>query len=222
MLMNRLNFHTFNDTLGEKLQPTTLRVPIGEEMYGAFANISTGSGGGKWLPVHGVWNSLGEFGVVGRILVGLSSMVTLAGNKLVVMDATSYAARLQPIDPYLQSVAPPGHVKFSVVNLKSNTSTDTTFKYYRRFFIEASQFATFSNKNNDYLLVKEKFRSDGKGILLLSTNREGKLVTSPLHLYERYHYSIPQLQQASNGSIVMPFIYKGEVGLAKVSLRPDQ
>lgn len=216
--LNRIFFSTLNDTLAQKLPPINIRVPIAEEMYGAFASVTTGSGGARWLPVYGVWNTLYDYNAMRRVLVGLSAMVTLAGNKMVVMGASSYQPKLQAIDPYRQNIAPPGNVRFSVVNLKSRNAKDTTIKYYRRSFIEVSQYASFSHNSNNYLVVKEKFRSNGKGILLLSTNKDDKLIPFPLHVYERFHYAIPQLQQTGKGSLMIPYVYKREVGLVRVLL----
>lgn len=216
-LVIRIFFSTLNDTLEQKLPPTTIRVPVSYEMYGAFASVSTGSGGARWLPVYGVWNSLYEFSSIERVLIGLSAMVTLSGNKMVVMNATSYQPKLQPIDPHLQNIAPPGNVRFSVVNLKSRNAKDTMFKYYRRYFIEVGQYASFLRNDNSYLVVKEKFRSNGKGVLMLSANKDGRLIPTPLHVYEKFHYAIPQLQQSASG-LMIPYVYKSEVGLVHVVL----
>ena len=222
-MLPRIFFLTLDDTLAQKFAPVTIRVPITEEMYGAFACVSTGTGGSTWLPVYGSWNALYQYNrFSSRVLVGLSSMVTLAGNKTVVMNASSYQPLIQAIHPYLQNVSPPGDVRFSVIDLQSRAIKDTVFKYYRRFFIEVSQYASFSRNNNGYLILKEKFRSNGKGIVLLNINKEGKLVSSPLRVYERYDYAIPQMRQTANGSLVFPYVYKNEVGLVKVTLEPDQ
>jgi hypothetical protein len=151
-----------------------------------------------------------------RPLVGLSRMVTLQRNTYFI-NATSYQPRLQPIHPEMQLISEPGDVRFTVVDSRTRRVEDTTIRYHRRNFIEIAQYTSFTKDNNNYLVVKEQFPSKGKGLLLFHLNEQGKLVQLQLHLYERYHYSLPQLQQSAAGNIIMPFVFKSEVGLVSIS-----
>jgi hypothetical protein len=206
---------TVNDTLEQKATPIITKVPIREETYGAFTCINTGASN-KWIPVHGAWNFLYNPKTTLRPLVGLSRMVTLQRNTYFI-NATSYQPRLQPIHPEMQLISEPGDVRFTVVDSRTRRVEDTTIRYHRRNFIEIAQYTSFTKDNNNYLVVKEQFPSKGKGLLLFHLNEQGKLVQLQLHLYERYHYSLPQLQQSAAGNIIMPFVFKSEVGLVSIS-----
>jgi hypothetical protein len=215
-LVRNLFSATVNDTLEQLASPIITKVPIKEETYGAFTCINTGASN-RWVPVHGTWNLLYAPRTGSPLLVGLSRMVSAQHNTSI-LNATSYQPKLQPIDPYMQFISDPGDVRFTVVDNRDRSVHDTTIKYHRRSFIEVAQYTSFTKDNKNYLVVKEQFPSKGKGLLMLYVNKDGKLVQSPLRLYERFHYSLPQLQQSSNGNIVMPFVYKSEVGLVSISL----
>lgn len=206
-------FATLNDTLDQKTPPSTVRVTIDDEMYGAFTCINLGNGYSKWLPVHGVWNSLYDNQVYRRLMIGLSSIVSLEGSGITIINASSYQPKIQPIDPHLQFVAPPGDVRFSVIDRGFRRIKDTVFKYQRRNFIEVAQYSSFTQNNNNYLLVKERFPSKGKGLLLMHLNDKGVIAPWPIRLYDRYHYALPQMQQSGDGKVTMPYVYRGEVGL---------
>jgi hypothetical protein len=211
---------TVNDTLEQKETPIITKVPIREETYGAFTCINTGASN-KWIPIHGNWNVPYNPRTSLRPLVGLSRMVTLQRTTSFI-DATSYQPKLQPIHPEMQLISEPGDVRFTIVDNRSRHVQDTTIKYHRRNFIEVAQYSSFTRDNNNYLVVKEQFPSKGKGLLLFHLNKQGKLTQLPLHLYERYHYALPQLQQSTGGNIMMPFVFKSEVGLVSVNLNQSE
>ena len=218
-LIRHIFFATLNDTLGQATQPAVLKVPIAEDTYGAFTCLNMSNGYNNWLPVHGTWNTQYFPTTTGRnLLVGLSRMVTLEGKSISVVNASSYQPKLQAIHPSVQMVLPPGDVKFSVVNNVFKNISDTLIRYRKRTFIEVAQYSSFNTDNKNYLLLKEQFPSRGKGLVLINLNKQGAIVPSPLRLYERFHYSLPQLQSAGKGKVIMPFVFRSEVGLVRMTI----
>ncbi len=147
-------------------------------------------------------------------------MVSSTNNITYVVNASSYKPKLQPIDPYQQLVSQPGDVRFTVVDKHFNNASDTIIRYYRRNFIEVAQYSVFTMNNKSYLVVKEQFPSKGKALLLLFINKEGVLNTSPIPLYDKYHYALTQLQKAGK-NLICPYLYKGEVGLVNFTLKAE-
>jgi hypothetical protein len=212
---------TLNDTLGEKTKATVLRFAVTEEMPGAFTCIRMSNGFNNWMPVHGTWNAHYAPSANRNVYIGLNRMVTLKGRSITVVNASSFQPRLQPVHPALQLVLPPGDVKFSVIDQRFKNVSDTIIKYHKRNFIEVAQYSNFTKDNYNYLIVKEQFPSSGKGLLLLHIDQQGQLIPSPLRLYDRYHYSLPQMQQSGRGSVLIPYIYKGEVGMVNMSVETN-
>ncbi len=209
---------TLNDTLGEITKAKVLKLPLDEDMPGAFTYINV-NGNDNWLPILGNWNAQYLPQAKRNLYIGLNRMVTLQSKKIVVVNATSFQPRLQSIHPDMQLIFPPGDVKVSVINQQFNNVRDTVFKYHRRNYIEVAQYSSFIKNKTSYLIVKERFPSNGKGLLLLHLNSEGGITPSPLRLYERFHYALPQLQQTSGGNVLIPYAYKGEVGMVYMNIK---
>jgi hypothetical protein len=66
--------------------------------------------------------------------------------------------------------------------------------------------------------LKQQFGSNRYGLLLINGNAEGELTATDIRVYDKYEYLLPQMQAVNNKYVLVPYTYKKELGLVKITL----
>jgi|GEM_PF-1608697 len=112
----------------------------------------------------------------------------------------------------------PTSVRFTVLNEMDRQIGDTLVENNGSFYdLQPRPNAQFSIGNKTCLLFLQNFSAKQKGLVLVHANKAGHVTTIPLPVFDRNEYLIPQTQ-AKKDYLLLPYRYKKEMGLVKVSL----
>lgn len=68
-------------------------------------------------------------------------------------------------------------------------------------------------EDRSYLLLKQNLLSHYQGLVMVYSDDNGRLTWANLRVYEKFNYLLQQVQQTNNKFIIMPYLYKREMGL---------
>lgn len=170
-----------------------------------------------FLLVNGVqphWLSVQNFF---RIVVG--------GNRTVFPPASGLYGPGRFNNAFLQSYGyeseiahnMPSAVHLTVLNRDLTVMKDSVAENRGSFYeVQPRPFAQFTLGGKAYLLLIENFSIKKHGLVLFTDNGKGDLSTTSLPVFDRYDYMIPQVQAVKN-YFVLPYAYKNEIGLVKIT-----
>ena len=117
-------------------------------------------------------------------------------------------------DPEIVSPA----VRFSMLDIRLKISSDTLFSNRNNAqTIEGSQFITFSMPDKYYMLIPKLFNRKRHGLLLIS-NEGDRLNYKDLIVNDGNDYLLNEAQQIPLKGVIIPYMYKREAGLLKITL----
>lgn len=112
----------------------------------------------------------------------------------------------------------PTAVHFTVLSEGLKTIKDSVVENRGSFYnVQPRPHAQFTLGKKAYLLLIENFSAKKHGLLLFTGNEAGGLSTISLPVFDRYEYMLPQVQ-ATKDYFILPYSYKNEIGLVKISL----
>ena len=135
------------------------------------------------------------------------------GDNLVINDPDVAAS-------YANNYIKPTDIRFSLLNKDLKLINDSLVKNNGNYYsIDLSPFAQFRLKSIPYLLLIQNFTSNKKGLLLIRPGDNGTMVTSDINVNYRYNFLLRQLRVGEDQYFIMPYKYKGEIGLLKVNMK---
>lgn len=122
-------------------------------------------------------------------------------------------------NPFVYNENQPTAVSMTLLNDNLGRQTDSIVKnkgsYYR---VYPAPYAQFVVQNTAYLLLTEELAAKKKGLLLVSPGENGEFAMQPLRVYDQFDFLLTLLQPAGDNAFIVPFSYKKEIGLMKVTL----
>lgn len=116
----------------------------------------------------------------------------------------------------------PMGVRFTVLNEQLKTKADSVAANDKKVVeIQSYPFGQFELNDKSCLVLVQNFTVKRKGLLMMSSNENNNLVATALPVFDKYDYLLSQLQFWDNYFIV-PYSFKNEMGLMKVTIRPNQ
>ena len=116
----------------------------------------------------------------------------------------------------------PTSVSFTVLNEQDKAIGDTVIENNGSYFdLQPRPNAQFTIDSTVYLLFLQNFSAKQKGLVMVHANRKGRVFTTPLPVFDRYEYLLPQTQ-ATKDFFLVPYRYKRELGLLKVSIQNNE
>lgn len=110
-------------------------------------------------------------------------------------------------------------VRFSLLNSRFQIIRDSLVANDKpNYNIEPQHFARFYGNNKSYLLLSQHFKGNRRGLLMVEGSNENEIETTDIRVNDRYEFMLNQLQQVSDGAVIVPYVYRREAGLLKLSL----
>lgn len=111
----------------------------------------------------------------------------------------------------------PTAVHFTVLNERFKPVKDSVVANGGNVYdVQPRPYAQFALGQKAYLLLIENFSASKRGLLLLTGNEKSGLSSTSLPVFDRYEYMVPQVQ-GLNDCFILPYVYKNEVGLIKIT-----
>lgn len=112
----------------------------------------------------------------------------------------------------------PTSIRFTVLNENDRQIRDTTVENNRSFYdLQPRPNAQFSIGDKTCLLFQQNFSAKQRGLVLVNSNAAGHVSTTPIPVFDRNEYFIPQTQ-AKKDYFLLPYRYKKEMGLVKITI----
>ena len=87
--------------------------------------------------------------------------------------------------------------------------------------IQPQPFGQFSSGDKAYVALIQNFTAKRRGIVLISSDENEDFLVKNLPVFDRYDYVLSQLQFVNNKYFIVPFFYKNEMGLMKVTMNEN-
>lgn len=135
---------------------------------------------------------------------------------------TNYRIRM----PYMNYANPgdnyylgPTGVRLTVVDSQFKTRSDSVVSNDKKMIeLQSYPFGQFTIGKKVYLVLTQSFTAKRKGLIMFTSDDKGKLVDTGLPVFDKYDYVLPQLQ-ACDDYFVVPYSYRNEMGLMKVTVK---
>ena len=110
-------------------------------------------------------------------------------------------------------------VRFSILDKGFKISHDTLMKNNKNAYsVQPEQFCSFSVDKKNYLLLIQRFRRKGYGIMMVNSDDNGRLRFRDVRVNDQYNYFLSKAQIIPQKGIVIPYSYKREAGLIKITI----
>jgi hypothetical protein len=122
---------------------------------------------------------------------------------------------------YQQSIpaepSSPASIRFSLLDSQFNLKKENVVRNTTRFEeIISGTFGIIKWQDRDCLLLKQAITTKRTGLVIFSVDEDQKITSTPLRVYDRYQYMVEQAQQCGGKNILLPYRFKGELGLVKI------
>jgi hypothetical protein len=122
-----------------------------------------------------------------------------------------------PYSPYTDLSAPAIPIRFSTVNRDFGLLGDSVVLNDKSSnTIQATQASQVVLNRKSYLFIGQQFGNNRQGLLKVDADN-GVLTATDIRVYDRYEYSLQQLQAVDGRYILLPYKHKRELGLVKIS-----
>ena len=113
----------------------------------------------------------------------------------------------------------PTAIRFTVLNDQLKAMKDSVIENKERVYdIQPRPFAQFSYHNKAYLFLIQNFSAGSRGLLAISSDNSGKLISKDIAVFDKYEYLLAKMQAAKTNYVILPYTYKNEVGLVKITI----
>jgi hypothetical protein len=110
-------------------------------------------------------------------------------------------------------------VRFSLLDKALETTSDSLVANTKDYYsIKADQFIRFAVNNKEYMLLGQQFVKRSKGLLMVNTNDQQQLIYTDLSVNSRNNYLLAKYQLIPHKGIIIPYVYKLEAGLIKITV----
>ena len=116
----------------------------------------------------------------------------------------------------------PTGVRFTFLDKDFNIKKDSLVANSRNVMeIQPQPFGQFSSGDKAYVALIQNFTAKRRGIVLISSDENEDFLVKNLPVFDRYDYVLSQLQFVNNKYFIVPFFYKNEMGLMKVTMNEN-
>jgi len=113
----------------------------------------------------------------------------------------------------------PTAIRFTVLNKELKAVNDSVIENKERVYdIQPRPFAQFSYRNKAYLFLIQNFSSNSRGLFAISSDNNGKLISKDIAVFDKYEYLLTKMQAVKKDYVILPYTYKNEVGLVKITI----
>jgi hypothetical protein len=124
-----------------------------------------------------------------------------------------------PGSNYNNSSAASG-IRFNVLHPDFTISKDSVVANDdSKYNINPAAFANVVVQGKSYLFLMQQFGNNRQGLLMVYMDSNGELATKEIRVYEKHEYLLQQLQVVNNKSVILPYTYKRELGLVRITLQ---
>lgn len=110
-------------------------------------------------------------------------------------------------------------VRFSLLDKKFIIQNDSLVPNTRdSYTIKADQYTRFNINGKDHLLVAQQFYNRKNGLLMVHADDKMQLQYSYVRVHEKYKYILPMMRKISDKSIIVPYLFRREAGLIKITV----
>jgi len=137
----------------------------------------------------------------------------------VINDESTISTRI-PQSQFYNTEPFPASIRFSLLDRQLQNIHDSVVRNDDKSVnVKPLPFGRFAIKNKAYLLLIQNYTNKKRGLLMVSGGgaQEG-FEFQDIHVAERYEYLLLNLQSV-NDYFILPYTYKNEIGLVKVTIR---
>lgn len=200
----RMQRSIFLARLGQSLHETTPATLLRSQFRSDIAaNFLVPAGrGNRW------------FSVSNSIRLPVSGVTRISGtNPRSINLILPYRARS---DHKTEANVPAG-VRFTELNEQLKPVRDSAVANKGDVYdVQPRPFVQFRLQDKACLLLVENFSSKKRGLLLFTADDRNGWNMKNISVFERYEYLLPHLQTIGNGSFILPYTFKNEIGLVKI------
>lgn len=111
-------------------------------------------------------------------------------------------------------------IRFNVLHPDFTISKDSLIANNKsNYNINPRDFVNIIMHGKSYLFLSQQFGGNRQGLLMVHTDDKGELMTKDIRVYEKHEYLLQQLQVVNNRSIILPYTYKRELGLVRITIQ---
>ena len=113
----------------------------------------------------------------------------------------------------------PTAIRLSLMNQKLTTVRDTLIENDGNIYdVLPRPFGRFIMKGKAYLVLIQNFSPRKRGLLLVSGNDKDGFRSQDIPVFDRFQYLLSHLQVVGNSYFIVPYSYKNETGLIKITM----
>lgn len=119
----------------------------------------------------------------------------------------------------IKSEDPGQAIRFSLLDKNYKITSDSLVPNTKdSYTIKPDQFTRFPAGNKDYLLVGQLFSGKNKGLLMINANDTDQLTYTDVRVNDRNNYLLSKAKIIPQKGIIIPYTYKREIGLIKITI----
>jgi hypothetical protein len=113
----------------------------------------------------------------------------------------------------------PTGVRFTLLNKSFTIKKDSLVKNNRKIMeIQPQPFSQFSIGDKAHVVLIQNFTAKRRGLVMITSDEKEDFLTQSLPVFDRYDYVLSQLQFVKDKYFIVPFLFKNEMGLMKVTM----
>ncbi|MEO6733471.1 MAG: hypothetical protein ABIN01_19770 [Ferruginibacter sp.] len=137
-------------------------------------------------------------------------------------DNSSDGTVSQQPDPYTKYNRLPAEtpaIRFTRMNEQLKITKDSVIENTKsRYTLFPGPVAEAVLHNKNVLFLNQTFFENKHGLVMVAVNEANQMAATDIRVFEKYNYMLPQLSGINDGSVILPFTYKKEMGLAKITI----
>ncbi|HWI92946.1 MAG TPA: hypothetical protein VNT20_16830 [Flavisolibacter sp.] len=116
----------------------------------------------------------------------------------------------------------PTGVRFTLLNKSLSVKKDSLVANNKNVMeIQPQPFAQFSAGGKAYVALIQNFTAKRRGLVMITADDKEEFFVRNLPVFDRYDYVLSQLQFVNDKYFVVPFFFKNEMGLMKVTMNEN-
>ncbi|HEX8459976.1 MAG TPA: hypothetical protein VF623_01045 [Segetibacter sp.] len=111
-------------------------------------------------------------------------------------------------------------IRFSLLNHNFRIVKDSLVANDKnKYKIHPEQSASAVVAGKSYLFLGQEFGRNSYGLLMMYRSTNDVLSSTDIRVYDKYKYLVPQMQVVNDKYVLLPYTYKKELGLVKITLQ---
>ena len=140
-------------------------------------------------------------------------------QSIAVAENNRLLAKTTQARSYYDGIDPQQGVRFSLLDKDLKIINDSLVGNSKdSYTLKTNPYKRFEVNNKSYLLLKQEFVKNSRGLLMINANDKQQLTYTDLRVVGRNDYLLGKSQVIPGEGIIIPYIHKLEAGLVKITM----